>query len=180
MVSRAMPVLALLTLLGLLAVSMSACDEATPTPAAAPEPTPIPTPSLDPDRAALVALYNATDGLNWSSNTKWLSDAPLEEWSGVTSDDSGRVTSLRLSGNELSGRIPPELGSLSNLVGLYLSENQLSGEIPLELASLSNLWELSLSGNRLSGEIPPELSNLSKLELLGVCPRNNVLNDMRH
>ena len=176
MVSRVMPVLALMALV-LLVASMSACDEAppaatatptpaptamptpmptptvlpaptatptatptaaptpataVPAPAAAPEPTPIPTPSLDPDRAALVALYNATDGLNWSSNTKWLSDAPLEEWSGVTTDDSGRVTSLRLSGNELSGRIPPELGSLSNLVGLYLSENQLSGEIPLE------------------------------------------------
>ena len=26
------------------------------------------------DRAALVALYNATDGDNWANNTNWLSD----------------------------------------------------------------------------------------------------------
>ena len=34
------------------------------------------------DRAALVALYHATDGANWGDNTNWLSDAPLGEWSG--------------------------------------------------------------------------------------------------
>ena len=28
---------------------------------------------LSPDREALVALYNATDGDNWSVNTNWLS-----------------------------------------------------------------------------------------------------------
>ena len=26
------------------------------------------------DRAALVALYNATDGANWTINTNWLSN----------------------------------------------------------------------------------------------------------
>ena len=29
------------------------------------------------DRAALVALYNATDGDNWGNNTNWGSDMPL-------------------------------------------------------------------------------------------------------
>ena len=32
------------------------------------------TPITDPDRAALVALYEATDGANWKNNTHWLSD----------------------------------------------------------------------------------------------------------
>ena len=44
----------------------------------------------------------------------------------------------------MSGEIPAELGSLSNLTRLYLSENQLTGEIPPELGSLSNLAALVL------------------------------------
>ena len=39
------------------------------------------------DRAALVALYNATDGPNWVINENWLTDAPLGEWYGVDTDD---------------------------------------------------------------------------------------------
>ena len=38
------------------------------------------------DRAALVALYNATGGANWGNNGKWLSNAPMGEWHGVTVD----------------------------------------------------------------------------------------------
>ena len=40
------------------------------------------------------------------------------------------LTDLSLWGNQLSGPIPPQLGSLTNLTGLYLSRNQLSGPIP--------------------------------------------------
>ena len=40
----------------------------------------------------------------------------------------------------MSGEIPAELGSLSNLRRLWnLHDNALSGEIPAELGSLSNL-----------------------------------------
>ena len=39
----------------------------------------------------------------------------------------------------MSGEIPAELGSLSNLSRLNLLNNDLSGEIPAELGSLSNL-----------------------------------------
>ena len=123
--------------------------------------------SAETDREALVALYNATNGENWTISDKWLSDAPLGEWHGVTTNDDGRVVELDLSFNALSGEIPPELGSLSNLEWLRLGNNKLSGEIPAELGSLFNLEWLRLFNNALSGEIPAELGSLSNLtELL--------------
>ena len=66
--------------------------------------------SPETDRAALVALYNATDGENWLDSTNWLSDAPTGEWSGVTTNANGRITGLGLDNNQLSGEIPSELG----------------------------------------------------------------------
>ena len=123
-------------------------------------------PSALADREVLVALYNATDGANWTDNTNWLSTAPLGEWHGVTLDESGRVTELNLSARQLSGTIPVELTQLSSLKHLYLLNNQLSGAIPTELARLSNLVNLFLNSNQLTGAIPGELGELSNLKLL--------------
>ena len=71
--------------------------------------------SVETDREALIALYNATDGENWRNIDNWLSDAPLGEWKGVTTDDNGRVITLALDKSDLSGEIPAELGNLANL-----------------------------------------------------------------
>ena len=68
----------------------------------------------DGDRAALVALYNATDGQNWTDNANWLSDQPLGDWFGITTDANGRVTELDLSDNSLAGGLPVELENLAN------------------------------------------------------------------
>ena len=126
------------------------------------------------DRAALVALYNATGGANWRNNGNWLSNAPMGEWHGVTTDSNGRVIELRLSDNSLrSGAIPAALGSLSNLTRLDLSLNRLTGEIPEELGNLSNLTYLSLWGNLLTGEIPEELGGLFNLVTLSLS-RNHL------
>ncbi len=92
-----------------------------------------------PDRETLTAFYNAMDGANWTDRTNWLSDEPLGEWYGVTVDDNGRVIELGLDENQLSGPIPPELGSLANLEALNLGRNALTGSIPPELGNLANL-----------------------------------------
>ena len=117
------------------------------------------------DRAALEALYQATDGPNWGDNTNWLTDAPLGEWHGVATDEGGRVTSLDLGRNQLSGLIPSSLGSLANLTSLTLWGNQLSGPIPSSLGSLASLTHLDLSENQLSG-LPSSLGSLANLEFL--------------
>ena len=127
-----------------LTAALAACASDEPSGGTVPDrnasiPTEMPA-SAETDREALVALYNATDGENWNRSDNWLSDAPLGEWYGVDTNNDGRVTVLILDNNELSGEIPPELGSLANLTGeLELSDNGLSGEIPPELGSLANL-----------------------------------------
>ena len=118
-----------------------------------------------PDCAALVALYEATGGDNWTDNANWLSDVPLGEWFGVSTDDEGRVTRLELDGNGLSGTLPPELGNLTNLRELDLYDNELSGSLPESLGNLTNLYLLQLGRNQLSGVLP-WLGNLTNLTLL--------------
>ena len=109
----------------------------TPTPAPIPTLTPTPTPTPLPDgpgsatdRAALVALYHATDGDNWHKNTGWLTSRPLSQWYGVGTNGNGNVISLSLSMNGLRGEITDNLGNLTNLEELYLDGNQLTGCIP--------------------------------------------------
>ena len=161
-----------------LTAALAACGSDEPSGVTGPDRTasiPTETPasgSVETDREALVALYNATDGENWNQSDNWLSDAPLGEWKGVLTDDR-RVVVLYLGDNGLTGAIPAELGSLSNLTALYLDTNALSGEIPPELGSLSNLTDLSLYHNALSGAIPAELGSLSNLTALDL--RNNAL-----
>jgi len=120
------------------------------------------------ERDALIALYNSTDGDNWTRNTGWLGDPGTEcAWYQVWCNSAGTsVVKLNLDSNQLSGSIPTELGNLSNLDYLYLSSNQLSGSIPTELGNLSNLDYLYLGSNQLSGSIPTELGNLSYLDRL--------------
>ena len=70
------------------------------------------------ERGVLIALYHGTDGQTWTNNNNWLSDAPIGEWHGVTTDSDGRVVSLDLPQNQLRGEIPPQLGRLTRLQSL--------------------------------------------------------------
>ena len=128
----------------------------------------------DRDRDALVALYNATDGANWTESGNWLSNAPLGNWHGVMTTVDGQVTRLFLPNNGLNGTIPVELGTLAKLQELWLNQNMLSGEIPAELGNLTSLTLLWLGQNMLSGAIPVELGNLTFLQQLALS--DNMLN----
>ena len=122
--------------------------------------------SLESDRAALVAFYNATDGNNWTNNENWLSGEAIRQWHGVSGDSEGRARVLALSSNGLDGSIPAMLGNLDRLERLFLTSNQLGGAIPAELGHLSNLEVLHLNSNQLNGTIPAALGNLTGLTSL--------------
>jgi Leucine-rich repeat (LRR) protein len=118
------------------------------------------------DSLALVALYNSTDGANWTDNTNWLGEFdPVSTWYGVIVEGD-RVTRLYLSNNELDGSIPSEIGDLTSLQRLYLQNNELSSSIPAEIGDLASLQRLDLSNNQLSGSIPSEIGDLSNLVYL--------------
>ena len=150
----------------------------TPAPTAAPTaapapiatPTPLPPPRSDEDREVLIAFYHATDGLNWKNDANWLSDAPIEQWHGVSIDENGRVSAIDLHDNGLGGHLPPELGSLDALSKLALDRNKLAGTLPPELANLRRLQAFDLGGSQLTGALPSwlaELPNLNYLSLWG-------------
>ncbi len=127
------------------------------------------------ERAALIALYNGTNGDNWTDKDGWKGNNNEADgfsqtgsegtWHGITVEGN-HVMTIDLKSNNLSGNIPGELGDLSSLRYLYLRDNRLTGSIPPELGKLSNLVHLYLYRNELEGDIPSELGNLSNLKIL--------------
>jgi hypothetical protein len=119
------------------------------------------------DCAALVALYTATDGPNWTDNSNWLSSStpcgPTNGWAGVTCD-GGRVSQLLLDNNGLSGPLPGGLADLTEMTLLQLSNNSLTGAIPAGLGSMTKLFGLYLNGNSLTGSIPSDLGGLAEMQ----------------
>ena len=172
----------LVTYFTLIALSVLSCSKEPPISSLQPSPV-APAPkaaTTAEDRATLVAFYYATGGDNWRRRDNWLSAEPLGKWYGVQTNDQGRVITLRLSYNRLSGSIPPQLANLSNLEHLSLSYNRLSGSIPPQLANLKNLEALSLWGNWLNGCIPDSLREiwLNDLDRLGLpfCQEDDSFN----
>ncbi len=120
------------------------------------------------DSLALVDLYNATDGANWTNNTGWLTDPILSNWYGVGINGDGRVVSINLTNNNLIGIIPASIGNISNLMELWLNENQLTGSIPSSIGNLTHLITLWLNENQLTASFPSFLQNLTALQNLGL------------
>ena len=92
------------------------------------------------------ALLAARDALAGTATLNWSTGRPIAEWDGVTVGGTPeRVTGLNLWNRNLDGRLPAELGSLSNLERLTLGRNQLTGAIPADLGKLANLTWLDLT-----------------------------------
>ncbi|KAH7518078.1 hypothetical protein FEM48_Zijuj09G0132600 [Ziziphus jujuba var. spinosa] len=89
-------------------------------------------------------------------------------WFHVTCDSNSHVIRLELYRNEISGKIPKELGKLKNLISMDLYDNKFEGEIPKSLNKLKSLRFLRLNNNKLTGSIPRGLTKLSNLKVFDV------------
>ncbi|GEM_PF-3048891 len=114
---------------------------------------------------ALIALYNATDGPNWSDSpgNGWNQNNSPSTWEGLTVA-GGNVLMIGRENKNLKGTIP-SLIALPGLLFLYLNDNQLTGTIP-DLSALTDLQDVNLSNNQLSGSIPASLSSLVNMARL--------------
>ncbi|XVE84304.1 hypothetical protein DITRI_Ditri17bG0002300 [Diplodiscus trichospermus] len=96
-------------------------------------------------------------------------DPCLSNWTGVictTNQVDGyfHVQELRMINLNLSGKLAPELGQLSNLTILNFMWNyNITGSIPKEIGNIKSLKFLLLSGNQLSGSLADELGYLPNL-----------------
>ncbi|MEJ2487867.1 MAG: hypothetical protein P8Y68_19295 [Anaerolineales bacterium] len=84
---------------------------------------------------ALVLIFIETNGTEWTNKSGWLSDGNPCNWHGV-SCDGGNVVALDLFGNNLTGTLPLEIGTLPNLRTLTINDNPLSGPVPLTITLL--------------------------------------------
>lgn len=105
---------------------------------------------------------------------------------------SSSVTSLDVSTNSITGKLPASLGQSKMLINLYMGYNEFEGSIPdlptgIQVLDLSKnyfsgslpqsfgeteLHNLLLSGNSLSGVIPVDLCNMITLEVINLSNNN--------
>ncbi|MEM9885473.1 MAG: S8 family serine peptidase [Bacteroidota bacterium] len=116
------------------------------------------------DSLALVDLYNATNGANWTNT--WDLNQPMSTWYGITLDGGRCVTRIDLdgdytpgsftwgnvlaSGNNLVGTLPAL--DLPNLITITLAGNSLSGNLPT-FSGMPNITILALYNNDFSGSL---------------------------
>lgn len=85
------------------------------------------------ERRLLIEFYHSTNGDNWLNNANWCSSKPLKEWYGITTDESGYVTSIKLPNNNLTGKARIRFGDFSHLANINIDDNKIE--------------ELSIDGN---------------------------------
>lgn len=143
------------------------------------------------DSLALVNLYNNTGGDNWTNHKNWLTSAPISQWYGVGLDKAGKVDTLFLANNNLTGSIGNNDIALlnyitildihgNNLVGVAIPENSLNTLTYLDLSSSIYLKNFTYATNSLSNlqfldihmslinsfqVLPNSLNNLNSLDI---------------
>ncbi|KAF5183172.1 Leucine-rich repeat protein kinase family protein [Thalictrum thalictroides] len=78
---------------------------------------------------------------------------------------------LQLSGNKLTGKVPPEVGRMENLSLIHLGMNNFSGNLPQEI-SRPPLVVLNITSNHFSGELPSSLGSMHCLQNLDLSFNN--------
>ncbi|CAB9513690.1 Leucine Rich Repeat [Seminavis robusta] len=136
-------------------------------------------------RFALATFYYSTGGTDWTINDNWLNHSQDEckDWAFRTDTDgfdpttrddkiivnspcdaNGRYQYLLMSGNNLAGSVPQEVGLLSSLLIFEFSKNDLGGStLPSEIGLLTNLLRMTADRSYLDGTVPTEIGLMTGL-----------------
>ncbi|MCB0279760.1 MAG: hypothetical protein KDD94_09675, partial [Calditrichaeota bacterium] len=125
------------------------------------------------DSLALVALYNATGGDQWTE-PRWDLSQPIDTYAGVVLLND-RVHNIALNFKNLQGNLPVEIGNITELIQLSLQNNPLlTGPIPSGLSSLTELRYLNFSNTNLSGTLSTIIESLDQLLELRLSNMQNL------
>ena len=108
--------------------------------------------SLVSDEMALLEIYNALDGDNWTNGADW-PNQDINSWVGITITDN-RVVDVNIPAVQAAGVLPEAINRITSLQTVDLSGNNITG-IP-QITNLPNLTSIDVSGNRLDfGDLEP-------------------------
>ncbi|MBP5218726.1 MAG: redoxin domain-containing protein, partial [Bacteroidales bacterium] len=93
-------------------------------------------------RNALMAIYNAMDGPNWTYSYSWGTDKPISSWTGVTFDEQTHELQLSFFKMGLKGEFPDCFDGLSACTYFLVNDEGVTGTLPPSFNKLKNLKEL--------------------------------------
>ncbi|KAJ8616570.1 hypothetical protein MRB53_035942 [Persea americana] len=129
---------------------------------------------------ALQQIGNKLGKKNWNYSANpctgesgWSSPVVTNEYENVvkctciTNDTFCHVESIVLRGQNLQGKLPPELAKLPSLKEILMSSNAFSEQLPTNLANLTNLTDL-INDNNFTGRIPDFIKDWIQLDKLAI------------
>lgn len=120
-----------------------------------------------PECYGLVDLYNDANGPSWTTNTNWNTDSDICTWFGVSCTNIGgqdHVTTLSLSGNNLSGTLPDSMSGLTYISWVHLQTNNIYGWLPSSWSTWTGITLFNISENILTGTLPSSWSTWSEMQ----------------
>ncbi|KAK9158162.1 hypothetical protein Scep_004736 [Stephania cephalantha] len=124
------------------------------------------------DTTAIIGLVSKYPLANWAHEGGDPCLPVSWSWLRCNSDPQPRITSIFLSGKNLTGNIPSDITNLPGLIELWLDGNSFTGPIP-DFTGCTELKIIHLENNHLNGELPSSLMNLENLRELYL--QNNML-----
>lgn len=93
----------------------------------------------DAVRTSLTALYESTNGHDWTNSLNWCTDASLDQWYGLSVNEYGEVMRLSLYNNNLQGIMPEGFDGFAPLPSFNLSRNYLHGNVPSYIYDMNSV-----------------------------------------
>ncbi|XP_073046693.1 receptor-like kinase TMK4 [Primulina eburnea] len=116
------------------------------------------------DSAAMSMLLSSLS----PTPTGWSSDTHFCKWTNINCDSTGSfVTGINLNSASVSGTLPPEINTLSQLESIALQKNSLTGTLP-SFENMTSLQQIFLDNNGFTSVPKNFLLGLTNLQTLSM------------